>query len=133
MIGRCLRRGRRAWLMLSACVVLAGIAAHLLAFDAAAARDVDGRYANSPLKSWFEKLASGKGACCADADGQALSDVDWQSSDGHYRVRLDNEWRDVPDAAVITEPVCCKPRATAKRLLPLRSHSSLIRPSRKTS
>ena len=25
------------------------------------ARDLDGRYANSPLKSWFDHLASGKG------------------------------------------------------------------------
>jgi len=24
------------------------------------ARDLDGRYANSPLKSWFDRLASGK-------------------------------------------------------------------------
>ncbi len=101
---RRLRPGRRAWSMTAVCAVLLGLAAHLLALDAALARDVDGRYANSPLKSWFEKLASSKGPCCADADGQALSDIDWESRDGHYRVRLDNQWRDVPDAAVITEP-----------------------------
>jgi hypothetical protein len=32
------------------------------------ARD-DGRYGNSPLKSWFDHLASGKGMCCSFADG----------------------------------------------------------------
>ncbi|MGN1288938.1 MAG: hypothetical protein ACI4XG_20485, partial [Bradyrhizobium sp.] len=32
------------------------------------ARD-DGRYANSPLKPWFESLHSGYGQCCSDADG----------------------------------------------------------------
>jgi hypothetical protein len=32
------------------------------------ARD-DGRYANSPLKSWFDRLASGNGLCCSFADG----------------------------------------------------------------
>ena len=32
------------------------------------ARD-DGRYANSPLKTWFDQLASKKGLCCSFADG----------------------------------------------------------------
>ena len=70
----------------------------------AQARDPDGRYANSPLKQWFDSLRSGKGPCCSDADGSAVSDVDWESKDGHYRVRLDDKWWDVPDEAVITEP-----------------------------
>ena len=70
------------------------------------ARDVDGRYAaqNPELHQWFEGLKSGKGPCCSDADGTAVSDVDWESANGHYRVRLDGEWIDVPDEAVITEP-----------------------------
>jgi hypothetical protein len=68
------------------------------------ARDPDGRYANSPLKQWFDSLRSGKGPCCSDADGSAVSDVDWESKDGHYRVRLEGEWVDVPEEAVITEP-----------------------------
>lgn len=70
----------------------------------ASARDLDGRYANSPLKSWFESLASKRGLCCSDADGTALSDVDWESQHGHYRVWLDGAWHDVPEDAVITEP-----------------------------
>jgi hypothetical protein len=68
------------------------------------ARDTDGRYANSPLKQWFDQLKSGKGPCCSDADGSAVSDVDWESKDGHYRVRIEGEWFDVPEDAVITEP-----------------------------
>ena len=70
------------------------------------ARDVDGKYAaqNPELHQWFEGLKSGKGPCCSDADGTAVSDVDWESANGHYKVRLDNEWVDVPDEAVITEP-----------------------------
>ncbi|MBR0716034.1 hypothetical protein [Bradyrhizobium liaoningense] len=79
------------------------------------ARD-DGRYANSPLKEWFDSLRSGKGPCCSDADGSAISDSDWESKDGRYRVRvprygylLDGQqqelvWVDVPDDAVISEP-----------------------------
>jgi hypothetical protein len=67
------------------------------------ARD-DGRYANSPLKPWFDSLRSSRGLCCSVADGQAVSDADWDAKDGHYRVRLDGQWITVPDDAVITEP-----------------------------
>jgi hypothetical protein len=68
------------------------------------ARDLDGRYTNSPLKPWFDHLASGKGLCCSMADGETVADPDWESKDGHYRVRLENGWIDVPDDALITEP-----------------------------
>ena len=67
------------------------------------ARD-DGRYANSPLKFWFDQLASGKGLCCSFADGVSVQDVDWDTQDGRYRVRLHGEWIYVPDSAVVTEP-----------------------------
>src|SRR5690349_13354260 len=49
------------------------------------ARDLDGRYAQSTLKPWFDQLKSGKGLCCSDADGTALTDTDWESKGGHYR------------------------------------------------
>jgi hypothetical protein len=68
------------------------------------ARDLDGRYANSPLKQWFDNLKSGRGLCCSMADGQSVADPDWESKDGRYRVRLKNSWIDVPDDALITEP-----------------------------
>ena len=35
---------------------------------------------------------------------ESVADPDWDSKDGHYRVRLDNQWIDVPDNSVITEP-----------------------------
>ncbi|MCK1391303.1 hypothetical protein [Bradyrhizobium sp. 1] len=71
---------------------------------------------NAELKAWFDGLRSGKGPCCSDADGSALSDSDWDSKDGHFRVRvprlgyvLDGQqqelvWVDVPEEAVISEP-----------------------------
>jgi hypothetical protein len=40
------------------------------------ARDLDGRYANSPLKQWFDNLKSGRGLCCSMADGQSVADPD---------------------------------------------------------
>jgi len=64
----------------------------------------DGRYANSPLKSWFDRLASGNGLCCSFADGFRVDDVDWDTQDGHYRVRLNGEWIVVPDSSVVSEP-----------------------------
>jgi len=67
------------------------------------ARD-DGRFTNSPLKPWFDRLASGKGLCCSFADGFSVQDVDWDTQEGHYGVRIYGQWFVVPDAAVVTEP-----------------------------
>ena len=64
----------------------------------------DGRFAASPLKEWFDRLASGKGLCCSFADGVSIEDIDWDTRDGRYRVRLHGEWLFVPEAAVVTEP-----------------------------
>ena len=69
-----------------------------------------GQYANSQLKPWFDSLRSEKGPCCSDADGSAISDADWEAVKDnskptvHYRVRLEGQWWDVDDSAVITEP-----------------------------
>jgi hypothetical protein len=63
------------------------------------ARD-DGRFANSPLRPWFDRLASGNGLCCSFADGFSVQDVDWDTQEGHYRVRIYGQWYVVPDAAV---------------------------------
>jgi hypothetical protein len=73
-----------------------------LFIGAVEARD-DGRYMQSPLKPWFDSLKSGKGPCCSVADGLAVADPDWESKNGHCRVRVDSEWIDVPGNAVITE------------------------------
>jgi hypothetical protein len=76
-----------------------------LASPSGHARD-RGQFGNSTpeMRAWFEGLRSGKGPCCSDADGSLVSDVDWETHDGHYRVRIDGQWIDVPDDAVITEP-----------------------------
>ena len=84
-------------------------------------RDLDGHYAqqNPELHAWFDKLANKNGGlCCSFADGIALKDVDvdtYRGADGnsHYKVRVpggtlphhpSDEWVNVPDIAVITEP-----------------------------
>jgi hypothetical protein len=87
------------------CFPLPGIALFLLFLtpDGVSAHD-DGRFANSPLKAWFDQLASGKGLCCSFADGVSVQNVDWDTQDGRYRVRIDGQWIVVPDTAVVTEP-----------------------------
>lgn len=97
-------RERRAASQLSKVFVSIGLAA-LTSANPGYARD-RGQYANTnpEIKAWFDSLKSGKGPCCSDADGSAVSDIDWKSSDGHYLVRLEGEWIDVPDDAVIKEP-----------------------------
>lgn len=113
----------RAWLTLAAVSIILLVMA--LMIHPAFPRDLDGRHANSPLKPWFDSLKSGKGPCCSDADGWALSDVDWQILGGNrYRVYVPKErwvptkdqpapprgqqiemvWVDVDDDAVIKEP-----------------------------
>ena len=71
--------------------------AHVFAHD-------DGRFAASPLKPWFDKLASGKGLCCSFADGLKVENVDWDTQNGRYRVRLNGQWIIVPEIAIVTEP-----------------------------
>lgn len=56
------------------------------------------------LDAWFSGLASGKGMCCSFTDGVAVMDVDWDTQDGHYRVRLKGQWITVPDTAVVDAP-----------------------------
>lgn len=98
-------------------LVLHGAPAH--------ARDLDGKYANSPLKQWFDQLASGRGLCCSFADGVSIKDVDWDTQCDtagygattkfgeyaltagrhcYYRVRLDGRWIIVPAEALVTVP-----------------------------
>jgi hypothetical protein len=79
------------------------VASLALCTQGAQGRD-DGRYKDSPLKPWFDSLRSHLGPCCSDADGVVVADPDWESHQGHYRVRLDGQWIEVPDDAVITEP-----------------------------
>jgi hypothetical protein len=72
----------------------------LLFTSYALARD-DGRYANNPLKPWFDSLRSHRGFCCSEADGR---ETEYDIRESRYWVPVDGTWRQVPDEAVITEP-----------------------------
>ena len=65
------------------------------------------------------------------ADAVSLQDVDWDTQDGHYRVRIQGEWIVVPDDSVVTEPNRFGPavdagdgttRIRCSSLVPARSH-----------
>jgi len=40
----------------------------------------------------------------ADSHGVKVEDVDWDTQNGRYRVRLNGQWIIVPDNALVTEP-----------------------------
>ncbi len=68
------------------------------------------------LNGWYQTLQSGNGPCCDGTDAVHLAEPDWESHDGHYRVRLpknpnitydlevNGEWVDVPDEAIVHGP-----------------------------
>ena len=100
------RAGDIDWLKLSLAIAAAIIIAAVCFwfFDRVALARDDGRYAGNPLHAWFDQLASGKGLCCSFADDVSIEDVDWDTQDGRYRVRLHGEWIMVPENALVTEP-----------------------------
>jgi hypothetical protein len=92
----------------------------LLVLQSAYARDPDGRFANSPLKPWFEKLTSGKDPCCSDADGSVVLDSDWEGQFPKANVRADElviaiggAWY-TPLSAETRFDQKCRPRAAVK-------------------
>jgi hypothetical protein len=56
------------------------------------------------MHHWFDGLASKIGLCCSYADGVTLTDVEWDTKDGHYRVFLEGQWIEVPDDAIVVAP-----------------------------
>lgn len=85
------------WLLLLA-VVLAAIGYSMMP---AHAHD----HARPELNDWFKSLKSRAGTwCCDGSDGKRVDDVDWESKDGRYRVRIGGKWYDVPEGGVIDGP-----------------------------
>lgn len=71
--------------MLLACYIGFVMILFVLALIAvASARDLDGRYAASLLRDWYQQLHSGRGLCCDRGDGNGLSVDQWKTKDGHY-------------------------------------------------
>ena len=54
--------------------------------------------------SGLKASQAGEGLAASVADGQSVEDVDWDTKDGKYRVRLDGQWIEVPPDALVTVP-----------------------------
>jgi hypothetical protein len=86
------------WIMIGSVVFVALMFAVVAAF----AHDH-----NRPgLDDWYGGLQSQYGTCCGGPaiDATTLDGTDWDTKDGHYRVRLEGEWVIVPDGAVLNQP-----------------------------
>ncbi len=77
------------------------IALVVLAASAPALARDDGRYAQSPLKQWFDSLTSGRGACCSDADGER---TEYEMRGNAYWAPIDGVMTEVPADALLTVP-----------------------------
>ena len=64
----------------------------------------EGKYANSPLKPWFDGLESGNGKCCSYADGRTVEDPDWGTDAAGYWVVVDGKKFSVPANALVPGP-----------------------------
>lgn len=91
---------RALWLIIVGSILVVATVVGLLAVAFAHDHNRPG------LNDWYTGLKSGRGPCCdgPGVDAKFLADKDWESRDGHYRVRIDGEWIDVPDEAVLKEP-----------------------------
>lgn len=90
---RSLAIGGALGLVLLACFLIAPVLAH--------------DHERPGLTDWFKSLRNPRGVpCCDGSDARKLSEVDWKSSpDGKsYQVRVDGQWRDVPEEAVLDIP-----------------------------
>ncbi len=99
-------------------VLIIALTVYLIAYVEAHERHVVG----PTLKQWFDSLESGRGPCCSNADGTALSEVDWESINGRYRVKIGDRWYDVPDEAVLKGPNL----AGATMVWPIKTHYGIV-------
>jgi hypothetical protein len=75
----------------------------LLALTTSAAAFDSGQYEgiDPQTRAWFKSVKNAHGVpCCDMADGHQ---VQWETTPEGYRVFIQDEWRDVPKEAVVTE------------------------------
>jgi hypothetical protein len=56
------------------------------------------------VREFLARMSDSRSALFLRRDGFSVSDVDWDTEDGHYRVLLRGEWINVPNSSVVTEP-----------------------------
>src|SRR5690242_17159767 len=87
------------------CVMICGVALCALYSVMAHARDLDGRYSNSPYKTWFDSQQNGQGtSCCHEGDAHRYDGRYTLNSDGTVTVMLDGKPHALPDYMLIKGP-----------------------------
>lgn len=90
--------------MLSLIIIITAIILFLGFYNPAHGRDADGRYAQSPLKQWFNSLKNKNGVgCCDTSDGKRVEDADWGIENDSYWVMVDGQKLVVPPEALLTQ------------------------------
>lgn len=66
--------------------------------------DHPGRY-----HDWFESQVIPPGdpmaghSCCKESDGHIIEEDDWRIAGGHYEVRIDGSWNEIPESRILPE------------------------------
>jgi hypothetical protein len=91
-------RGGTGWIIF----ILAGVISLVFLISAlvGAARAHD--HNRPELDGWFRSLHSKGGAWCCNGDD--AEEAEWDTAGGKYRVRIDGQWIDVPDEAIVEGP-----------------------------
>jgi hypothetical protein len=95
----------RACQLVALGMALMCVALLIAAITVAPARGHD--HSRPDLDDWYLSLRTpGGGPCCGGpkVDATTLDDADWETKDGHYRVRVNGQWLDVPDDKVVPGP-----------------------------
>lgn len=84
------------------CVMVIGVAIAVLYSLAAQARDLDGRYSNSPYKQWFDAQRNGQGtSCCHEGDAHRYDGNYTFNPDGSVTVTVDGKPHVLPGYMVL--------------------------------
>jgi hypothetical protein len=93
-----MRERGAGWLILFVAGLIALMFAVSALWGVARAHDHNHR----ELDGWFRSLHSKGGAWCCNGDD--AEEAEWDTTGGKYRVKIDGQWIDVPDDAIVEGP-----------------------------
>lgn len=93
-----MNRGGTGWIIFILATIIAFVFLVSALLGAARAHD----HNHPDLNGWFRSLHSKGGAWCCTGDD--AEEAEWDTAGGKYRVRIDGQWIDVPDEAIVEGP-----------------------------
>lgn len=91
-------RGSAGWIIF----ILACILSLVFLISALVGRAEAHDHNHPDLNGWFRSLHSKGGAWCCNGDD--AEEAEWDTAGDKYHVRIDGEWIDVPDEAIVEGP-----------------------------